>query len=80
MQKRTWLSVGSWVAIITVLWIIGWIIAEAIPVFNNLLALIVRAAPLPQLRISVLTFSSDGPICQLVYMYEPTYIYKIMTY
>lgn len=41
MHKRNFLSVGSWVAITLVLWVIAWIIAEAIPVFNNLLGLIV---------------------------------------
>ncbi|KAJ5353410.1 hypothetical protein N7452_002384 [Penicillium brevicompactum] len=40
MQKRTFLAVGSWVTITLVLWIIAWIISEAIPVFNNLLSLI----------------------------------------
>lgn len=42
MKKRTVLSVGTWIGLVTVLWIIGWIIAESIPVFNNLLSLIVR--------------------------------------
>lgn len=41
LHRRTWLSVGSWLAIAFGLWIIAWIIAEAIPVFNNLLGLIV---------------------------------------
>lgn len=41
MHKRDWVSVGSWIAIGLVLWIIAWIIAEAIPVFDNLLSLIV---------------------------------------
>ncbi|KAJ5453935.1 uncharacterized protein N7458_004891 [Penicillium daleae] len=40
MHKRTVFSIGSWVAIILTLWIIAWIIAEAIPVFNELLSLI----------------------------------------
>jgi hypothetical protein len=40
MSKRTWLSVGSWVGIVLVLWVIAWIIAESIPVFNDLLSLI----------------------------------------
>lgn len=40
MSKTTWLSVGSWVGIITALWIIAFIIAESIPTFNDLLALI----------------------------------------
>ena len=41
MGKRSVLSIGSWVGIVILLWVIGWIIAEAIPVFNNLLSLIV---------------------------------------
>ncbi|KAJ5085062.1 hypothetical protein N7532_009833 [Penicillium argentinense] len=40
MHRRSLLSIGSWVGISLVLWIIAWIIAEAIPVFNNLLSLI----------------------------------------
>ncbi|KAJ5126064.1 hypothetical protein N7526_008241 [Penicillium atrosanguineum] len=40
MHKRSFVSVGSWVGITLVLWIVAWIIAEAIPVFNNLLSLI----------------------------------------
>ncbi|QKX53845.1 uncharacterized protein TRUGW13939_00925 [Talaromyces rugulosus] len=40
MQKRSFFSIGSWVGITFALWIIAWIIAEAIPVFNNLLSLI----------------------------------------
>jgi flagellar biosynthesis protein FliR len=41
MHKRSLLSIGSWVGITFGLWIIAWIIAEAIPVFNDLLSLIV---------------------------------------
>ena len=40
MSKRTFLSVGSWIAIALTGWIIAWIIAESIPVFNDLLSLI----------------------------------------
>ena len=40
MSQRTFLSVGTWVLTITVLWIIAFIIAESIPVFNDLLGLI----------------------------------------
>lgn len=40
MQKRTFLSIGSWVAIILVGWVIAFVIAESIPVFNDLLGLI----------------------------------------
>ncbi|KUM57244.1 hypothetical protein ACN42_g9944 [Penicillium freii] len=40
MKKRTFLSIGSWIGINFVLWVIAWIISEAIPVFNTLLSLI----------------------------------------
>ncbi|KAJ5273711.1 hypothetical protein N7478_008836 [Penicillium angulare] len=40
MQKRTFLSIGTWVGITFALWVIAWVIAEAIPVFNDLLSLI----------------------------------------
>lgn len=40
MHQRTLLSIGTWVVIGLVLWTIAWIIAEAIPVFNDLLSLI----------------------------------------
>jgi hypothetical protein len=40
MSKRTPLAVGVWVAIILTFWFIAWVIAESIPNFNNLLALI----------------------------------------
>jgi hypothetical protein len=40
MSKRTWLAVGSWLAITLTLWVVAWIIAESIPNFNDLLALI----------------------------------------
>jgi len=40
MSKKTPLAVGTWVAIIGLFWFIAWVIAESIPNFNNLLALI----------------------------------------
>ncbi|CAK46520.1 hypothetical protein AnigIFM60653_008987 [Aspergillus niger] len=40
MHSRDLLATGSWVGIALGLWIIAWIIAEAIPVFNDLLSLI----------------------------------------
>lgn len=40
MSKRTFLAVGSWMAITLTLWVIAFIIAESIPNFNDLLALI----------------------------------------
>ena len=40
MHERSLLSVGAWLLIGLVLWVIAWIIAEAIPVFSDLLSLI----------------------------------------
>ena len=40
MSKKSWSSFGLWAIIVLILWIIAWIIAEAIPVFNDLLSLI----------------------------------------
>ncbi|OJJ29838.1 hypothetical protein ASPWEDRAFT_79820, partial [Aspergillus wentii DTO 134E9] len=46
IHKRDFVAVSSWLAIGLVLWTIAWIIAEAIPVFSNLLSLIVRSTAL----------------------------------
>ncbi|KAA6410693.1 MAG: amino acid transporter [Lasallia pustulata] len=40
MSKRSWSSFGAWALIVLVLWTIAWVIAEAIPTFNDLLGLI----------------------------------------
>lgn len=40
MGQNNLVSIGIWVLIVTTVWIIAWIIAEAIPVFNDLLSLI----------------------------------------
>lgn len=40
MGSNTWLGIGSWAGITLTLWVIAWIIAESIPDFNTLLALI----------------------------------------
>lgn len=45
MHKRDLIAVGTWIGIGLALWIIAWIIASAIPVFSNLLSLIVRLTP-----------------------------------
>ncbi|GLI78233.1 hypothetical protein PoHVEF18_006542 [Penicillium ochrochloron] len=37
MHNRSLLSIGSWVAICIGVWIISWVVAESIPVFNDLL-------------------------------------------
>ncbi|KAE8382015.1 transmembrane amino acid transporter protein-domain-containing protein [Aspergillus bertholletiae] len=40
MHQKSMLSVGTWVGIALALWLIAWVIAESIPVFNDLLSLI----------------------------------------
>lgn len=40
MAQRSWSSFGLWALIVLVLWTLAWIIAEAIPVFNDLLGLV----------------------------------------
>ncbi|KAB8077880.1 transmembrane amino acid transporter protein-domain-containing protein [Aspergillus leporis] len=40
MHKRDLIAISSWIGIALGLWILAWIIAEAIPVFSNLLSLI----------------------------------------
>jgi hypothetical protein len=43
MHKRDFIAVGVWVGMGLAVWISAWIIASAIPVFNNLLGLMVRS-------------------------------------
>lgn len=45
MNFNTWLGVGLYVAISLTLWVIAWVIAESIPDFNTLLALISSLFP-----------------------------------
>ncbi|KAL8733317.1 MAG: hypothetical protein Q9166_002141 [cf. Caloplaca sp. 2 TL-2023] len=40
MSKKTWGAFARWAMIVLLLWTLAWIIAEAIPVFNDLLGLI----------------------------------------
>ncbi|KAJ5935333.1 hypothetical protein N7466_004880 [Penicillium verhagenii] len=40
MHKRSFLSIGTWVALCFGTWAIAWVVAESIPVFNDLLSLI----------------------------------------
>ena len=40
LHERTLLSYGSWIGILFALWTVAWIIAESVPVFNNLVGLI----------------------------------------
>lgn len=43
MHNRDMVAIGTWIAIAFGIWVIAWIIASAIPVFNNLLSLIVSS-------------------------------------
>ncbi|KAF7170209.1 hypothetical protein CNMCM5623_002706 [Aspergillus felis] len=54
IHKSDWIAVGSWIGIMVVLWTIAWIIAEAIPVFNDLIGLIAS------LFLSWFTFGLPG--------------------
>lgn len=40
IHNRTPFAFGTWLGITLALWLLAWIIAESIPVFNNLLGLI----------------------------------------
>ncbi|KAB8260955.1 transmembrane amino acid transporter protein-domain-containing protein [Aspergillus pseudonomiae] len=42
MHKKDLVATGSWIILMLLLWVVAWVIAEAIPVFNNLLSLVVR--------------------------------------
>jgi hypothetical protein len=37
MHQKTFKAYGLWLLICAVLWVVGWIMAESIPVFNDLL-------------------------------------------
>ncbi|KAA8652838.1 putative amino acid transporter [Aspergillus tanneri] len=40
LHQNSFLAIGSWVAIALAVWVVAWVIAESIPVFNQLLSLI----------------------------------------
>ncbi|GIK06591.1 hypothetical protein Aspvir_002241 [Aspergillus viridinutans] len=40
LHQNSFLAIGSWVAIGLSVWVVAWVIAESIPVFNELLSLI----------------------------------------
>jgi hypothetical protein len=41
IRSRSWTSYSIWVVILSILWLAAWVIASSIPIFNNLLGLIV---------------------------------------
>lgn len=64
MQRRSVLSVGSWVGIALIIWTLAWIVAESIPVFNDLLSLIVRTAqaPIPSHWVNVMLTETQSSL------------------
>lgn len=74
MHKRDTIAVASWVGIALGLWVLAWIISSAIPVFSNLLSLIVRQPSALRCYIfNLLLLLTDGPIRQLVHLRLPGY-------
>jgi hypothetical protein len=72
MHQRSLLAIGTWVGIVCTLYVLAWIIAEGIPIFNNLLSLMVRRRlflhRLGAQYTDCSTLLIDCPICQLVYL------------
>jgi hypothetical protein len=56
MHSQSMVSRVIWAAICVVLWIISWIIAEAIPVFNDVLGLAVRIHQSGSVRLATNKF------------------------
>jgi hypothetical protein len=54
IHKRSMRSIGVWIGLAVVFWVIAWVIAEAIPVFSNLLGLV------SALFVSWFTFGLPG--------------------
>lgn len=54
LQEKSWTNTFIWIALISALWFIAWILAETIPVFNSLLGLIAA------LFVSWFTFGLNG--------------------
>lgn len=70
MYSQSMVSRVIWAGICIVLWILSWIIAEAIPVFNDVLGLAVRihrSEPVSRGNLSLNDFT-ELAVCQLVYL------------
>jgi hypothetical protein len=65
MHQRSLFSIGTWVVISVMLWTIAWVIAEAVPEFNNLLSLVVGC---PYLSGCMSNNTTDVTVLQLVLM------------
>lgn len=85
IQKKDFVAVGSWVGIALILWVVAWVIASAIPVFNNLLSLIVcslfsyRSGVLARVFYDDILTSNltERPIRQLVHLRLPGHVLAI---
>jgi hypothetical protein len=72
MYSKSMVSRVKWAAIGIVLWIISWIIAEAIPVFNDVLGLAVSIHQSGSVSRgnSSLTDLTELAVCQLVHLWS----------
>lgn len=78
MHKRDLMAVGSWIGIAVALWVIAWIISTAIPVFSNLLSLMVSWSYMQTSRALLVDFiSTDSIICELVQLWSSRYLLAI---
>jgi hypothetical protein len=65
MHQNSFLAIGTWVAIALSVWVVAWVIAESIPVFNELLSLIVWPRPI-SLTQAIANDSTECPVWKLV--------------
>lgn len=74
MHQRSFLSIGSWVGIALAVWTVAWIIAESIPVFNDLLSLIVstKSPLLRNLNTNIICRARYLEVCCAVGLKFPT--------
>lgn len=81
MHTRSFRARGTWAAICAALWVLSWVIAEAIPVFNDVLALAVGIVQKVFDSRRRLTVRPELSFCKLVLLwpsrtvlalYEPT--------
>ena len=65
MHEKSFVSQGTWALICSILWIVSWVIAEAIPVFNDLLGLTVSFFRVMRWDLIIIaSFSSTNPALQ----------------
>lgn len=59
MHTRSFAARAAWAGICAALWIVSWLIAEGIPVFNDVLGLAVCSTPVQTLQQLKSSFISD---------------------